>query len=66
MDKEKYRSSPLDWPEQSWLLKMPEILNQGSSCTQKAAAGKPRIASREKRKALELGREAREDLEGYI
>jgi len=55
-DKEKQRSSPLDWLEQSWLLRMPEILNQGSSCTRKAAAGKPRRASREKEKSIRIGK----------
>ena len=59
--KGKGRSSPLDWPEQSWLLRMPEILNPGSSCTLKAAAGEPGTASREERKELGLGKEARED-----
>lgn len=59
--KGKERSSPLDWPEQSWLLRMPEILNRGSSCTLKAAVSNPGPASREERKELGLGKEAREN-----
>lgn len=59
--KENKRSSPQDWLEQSWLLRMPEILTQGNSCTLKAAAGEPGTASREERKELGLGKEARED-----
>lgn len=47
-------------------MRTPEIPNRGNSCTLKAAVSNPGAASREERKELGLGKEAREKLKHCI